>query len=551
MDDLIIKNGSRIAEYYVNKSILITGSTGFVGKVLVAKLLTSCESLVKIYLLIRPKKGKNAAERLDELFDSKLFDLTKTKIENFREKICLVDGDLALPNLGLSDQDRQMLIDNVNIVFNSAASIKFNDPLNLAVNMNIESTKKLINLAYKMKHLEVFVHVSTAYVNCDCKHLDEKLYEPEHDPEWLIKQIQLIEENPVEESEKTVLFEKMREILVSKEKPNTYVFTKKIAESLVESECRKKNVPVCIVRPSVIGSSWKEPFAGWVDTFFGPTFAFCTIGTGLFTSMIGNNDLLCDLVPVDLTVNMLIASSWYVGSQKHNSKSIPIFNYTSGQINPFYWRNLSGYSNIAYKSVPFENIVFKPGFHYTTSSLTYHLKTFFYQLVPAHFLDFMAKISKKRPKMVKIQEKIKKYNDTIQYFTTREWTFSNHNIFMLMDELEKNDSDKKEFNFDLREVDWKEYIFNYVRGSKLYVMKEKENRIDICKDRLNRVSTIQNIFTAFVILLVLKYFLFDTLIGYEFLEDFVTSAISLFHYLVGFVSSNNIDLQEYLITHNG
>ena len=129
MDDLILKNGSRIAEYYVNKSILITGSTGFVGKVLVAKLLTSCDSLVKIYLLIRPKKGKNASERLDELFDSKLFDFAKNKIPNFREKICLVDGDLALPNLGLSEQDKKMLIDNVNIVFNSAASIKFNDPL--------------------------------------------------------------------------------------------------------------------------------------------------------------------------------------------------------------------------------------------------------------------------------------------------------------------------------------------------------------------------------------------------------------------------------------
>ncbi len=52
-------------------------------------------------------------------------------------------------------------------------------------------------------------------------------------------------------------------------RPNTYTFTKSIAEALVASYSRE--LPVAIVRPSIIGSTWKGPIAGWVDNFNGAT----------------------------------------------------------------------------------------------------------------------------------------------------------------------------------------------------------------------------------------------------------------------------------------
>lgn len=58
----------RIAEQYVNKTLFITGGTGFVGKVFLEKLLRSCSELRKIYVLTRPKKGKDPNERLKEIF---------------------------------------------------------------------------------------------------------------------------------------------------------------------------------------------------------------------------------------------------------------------------------------------------------------------------------------------------------------------------------------------------------------------------------------------------------------------------------------------------
>lgn len=61
---------SEIAKFYVDKSIFVTGATGFVGKVLVEKLLRSCAHLKKIYVLVRPKKGDMPDQRLSQLLNS-------------------------------------------------------------------------------------------------------------------------------------------------------------------------------------------------------------------------------------------------------------------------------------------------------------------------------------------------------------------------------------------------------------------------------------------------------------------------------------------------
>lgn len=58
---------SHVRDFYNNKNIFITGGTGFVGACLIEKLLRCCSDVKNIYLLIRPKKGKSIADRLDEL----------------------------------------------------------------------------------------------------------------------------------------------------------------------------------------------------------------------------------------------------------------------------------------------------------------------------------------------------------------------------------------------------------------------------------------------------------------------------------------------------
>lgn len=60
---------STIVDFYKNSKILITGGTGFMGKVLIDKLLRVCSGLDQIFLIIRIKKGKDAQSRLKDLFE--------------------------------------------------------------------------------------------------------------------------------------------------------------------------------------------------------------------------------------------------------------------------------------------------------------------------------------------------------------------------------------------------------------------------------------------------------------------------------------------------
>lgn len=59
----------RVTETFTNRTILLTGGTGFVGKVFVEKLLRSCPNLKKIYLLVRTKKDKDPNERIKEMLN--------------------------------------------------------------------------------------------------------------------------------------------------------------------------------------------------------------------------------------------------------------------------------------------------------------------------------------------------------------------------------------------------------------------------------------------------------------------------------------------------
>lgn len=59
---------SEIGSYYVGKTIFVTGASGFMGKVLLEKLLYSCSDLDKIYVLMRSKKSRSVETRLDEIF---------------------------------------------------------------------------------------------------------------------------------------------------------------------------------------------------------------------------------------------------------------------------------------------------------------------------------------------------------------------------------------------------------------------------------------------------------------------------------------------------
>ncbi len=88
------------------------------------------------------------------------------------------------PELGLSKQVEEELINTCNIIINCAASIDFNARLDQSIESNIKGTLKMMELARKLKNLDIFTHVSTCYVNSDQVGLvKEEVYDKETDVE--------------------------------------------------------------------------------------------------------------------------------------------------------------------------------------------------------------------------------------------------------------------------------------------------------------------------------------------------------------------------------
>ncbi|KAJ3651401.1 hypothetical protein Zmor_017447 [Zophobas morio] len=116
-----MSSNSQIRHFFKNQTILITGGSGFLGKVLLEKLLRECEEIKKIYVLMRFKKNKTPNQRFSELFNYASFDVLKSKDENFLLKVFLINGDSLQPRLGLSEQDANILVQEVTCVIHAAA----------------------------------------------------------------------------------------------------------------------------------------------------------------------------------------------------------------------------------------------------------------------------------------------------------------------------------------------------------------------------------------------------------------------------------------------
>lgn len=145
----------RIKEYFDRTNIFVTGSTGFLGKVLIEKLLRSCDGIGKIYILLRSKRGLGSEERFNEFLKNKIFDNIREKTPDVLEKLICIPGDINEPNIGLDDSDTKLLEDRIDIVFHVAATVRFNEPLKDAANLNTFGTQRVMELCTKMKNLKV------------------------------------------------------------------------------------------------------------------------------------------------------------------------------------------------------------------------------------------------------------------------------------------------------------------------------------------------------------------------------------------------------------
>ncbi|XP_075213847.1 fatty acyl-CoA reductase wat-like [Lycorma delicatula] len=121
-----------------------------------------------------------------------------------------------------------------------------------------------------------------------------------------------------------------------KDCPNTYICTKRVAESLIKQY--GKGLPVIIVRPSIITGSSKEPVPGWIDNLYGTTGVGVGYSTGFKRIMECDPNVTANIIPADVVANIIIASVWNLNcrTKKDSIKDPPT---NKGTQNPMTWDN--------------------------------------------------------------------------------------------------------------------------------------------------------------------------------------------------------------------
>ncbi|KAK7870336.1 hypothetical protein R5R35_003723 [Gryllus longicercus] len=284
----------RVASFFAGKDVFITGGSGFIGRVLIEKLLREAPDVGTIFVLVRAKKGVPARERIDKFTNVSLFDVVRRQQPAAMRKLRGVEGDVALLGLGLSDVDRTLLEERVAVVFHAAASVRFDDPLPKAVHLNVRGANDLCQMALRMSRLEAFIYVSTAYSNCNRLEIDEKLYSPPGDWRTYVELVDKIDPLQLE-----ILTPKLVENRI-----NTYIFTKALAEQVVNEY--RKQLPIGIIRPSIVTCTAEEPFPGWVDNFYGPTTILLANGIGALHSNCADPQVAMDIIPADYVVRGIL-----------------------------------------------------------------------------------------------------------------------------------------------------------------------------------------------------------------------------------------------------
>ena len=146
-----------IRGFYKDKTIFITGTTGFVGKVVLEKILRSLSDFKRIYIMVRPKKGMSNLQRLEEIFSSEIFNLlfklNPQLKQDWKLRVFPIAGDLTMNGLGLSQEHRETIIQEVDIIINCAASVNFDDPLLEALGINYFGSLRMLDLAQNCKNL--------------------------------------------------------------------------------------------------------------------------------------------------------------------------------------------------------------------------------------------------------------------------------------------------------------------------------------------------------------------------------------------------------------
>ena len=368
-----------VRETLAHRHILLIGVTGFIGKVWLVDLLEKVPAIGKITLLIRRNRTTSAQRRFERIVEeSPAFDqLHQQHGRNLgaflKERVEVVEGDVSLPGLGLQEASQARLQKSLNLVVNSAGLTDFNPDLREALSANVDSALHLLEFLRTCKHAAL-MHLSTCYVTgMRDGRVGEQLrknYNPADDPRFdaeneissLRETIARVETRgasaeldkalrrqalgrsgdetaaPVGELDGILRRNRARWVRNRLTRigmrraqylgwPNTYTFTKSLGESLLVR--RGRDLPIAMVRPSIVESSERSPFTGWNEGINTSGPLSYLLGTN-FRQLPSNERKCLDVIPVDMVCRGMSLIAAALIARRH----APLYQLATSAINP-------------------------------------------------------------------------------------------------------------------------------------------------------------------------------------------------------------------------
>ncbi|KAJ8942718.1 hypothetical protein NQ318_017017, partial [Aromia moschata] len=366
-----------------------------------------------------------------------LFSKLKEKNPDILKRIIPVNGDVKEIKLGMAEEDRRTIIENVNIIYHSAASVRFDDFLKDAVLLNTRGTREISNLALEVKNLVAFMHISTTYCNTDKKVIEEQLYPPHADWREVIAVAEQLDQHICD-----IFATKYIDPFL-----NTYTFSKSLAEHVVNDLCKGK-VPTVIFRPSV----------------------------GILRVCYSDPDSTQDYIPVDVATRMLIVATKERGLNE-NLNELPVFNAALGQSVRMKTQKLLELGKKLTWDSPYAKMLWYPNFSVTNNWYIFYIQCLLFHIFPALLIDGLLKLSRKKTMLIKVQRKIYIANMALSYFMENSWNFVNAKAISLSDNLLECDKD----NFAIKSLlpmhddEIYAYYMKAKRATVKYLFKEEFN----------------------------------------------------------------------------
>ncbi|XP_030443898.2 probable fatty acyl-CoA reductase 4 [Syzygium oleosum] len=259
----------------------------------------------------------------------------------------------------------------IDIIVHSAATTTLDDWYDTALAINTYGAKHVAEFATRCVNIKMLLHVSTAYVCGENSGvIPEKAFrmgetisgsrKPDVNEEKFLSEelIGELREKNASEEEITIA---LKNLGLQRARlhgwPNTYTWTKTMGEMMMRHHLNW-NVSLAVVRPTIITSTYSEPFAGWFDGFPFRTIDNVTInyGRGKINSFIGDPDTILDLIPADMVVNAMIVAMIVHA----NRPSYMIYHVGSSMSNPLRYADFQSFILNYFTDNPLANEDGKP-----------------------------------------------------------------------------------------------------------------------------------------------------------------------------------------------